>query len=61
MLMAKAQKETGFETLEIGGVIRFAFATKTHEEKLQKWAEARGMKAGELLGPEGPNDEVTLL
>jgi hypothetical protein len=50
-VVKKAQCETGFETLEITGTIRFAFATKPHEEKLQKWAEARGMKAGQLSGP----------
>jgi hypothetical protein len=51
-LVEKAQSESGFEALEMPGVVQFAFSTKVHEEKLQKWAEDRGMKAGELLGPE---------
>jgi hypothetical protein len=51
MTIKKAESETGFETLEIAGTVRFAYATKTQEEKLQKWAETRGMKAGQLSGP----------
>jgi hypothetical protein len=50
-LVKKAQSETGFETLEIPETLQFAFATEAHEERLRKWAQARGMEAGQLSGP----------
>src|ERR1051325_1684541 len=56
-VIKKAQDETGFETLEIAGVVQFACATESHAEELQKWAMARGMKAGELSGPGANVDE----
>jgi hypothetical protein len=56
-VVKKAENETGFETLEIAGVVQFACAMESHTEKLQKWATARGMKAGELSGPSVNIDE----
>ena len=50
-LVKKAQSETGFETLEIPGTLQFAFATEAQDERLHKWAQARGMEAGQLSGP----------
>jgi hypothetical protein len=48
----KAAHETGFETLEIPGVIQLAFAAKSRTETLQRWADAHGMKVCEFSGPE---------
>jgi hypothetical protein len=50
-VIKKAERETGFETLEIVGIIRFAFATKSHRKKLDEWAASRGLRAGQLAGP----------
>jgi hypothetical protein len=46
----KAAHETGFETVEIAGVIQIAFAAKSRNEELQKWADVHGMKVGEFSG-----------
>lgn len=51
MTINKAVDETGFESLEIAGVIQFAFATEPNKARLESWARVRGMKAGEFIGP----------
>jgi hypothetical protein len=47
----KAADETGFEILEIPGVIRAAFARKSNKEALDRWAKDHGLDSCEFRGP----------
>jgi len=52
--MSKAENETGFETLEVPGLIKFAYAKDSNDQRLEQWATTRGMKVSQL-GMAGPN------
>jgi hypothetical protein len=50
----KAENETGFETLEVPGLIKFAYARDLNSQDLEQWATAHGLKAAQLsmAGPD---------
>jgi len=44
----KAENETGFETLEVPGLIKFACAKESNDQRLELWATTNGMKVSQL-------------
>jgi len=52
---------SGFETVEIEGVLHLAMATKANEGKLEQWSRLRGLEAGEFAGPGAPTSEIARL
>jgi hypothetical protein len=55
----KAAGETGFETVEIEGVIRLALAAKSQRTLLDDWALARGLEPCSFLGPGADVSEIS--
>lgn len=55
----KAAEETGFETIEINGVLKFAFATQSNRGLLNAWADKFGFDSNCVLGPGADVPEFT--
>ena len=57
----KATATSGFEKVELDGVLQLAMAIKAKEENLQKWAVDHGLEVGEFRGPGADVSEISRL
>jgi len=54
----KAANETGFESIEIKGVITLALAAKAQRDELDNWARKRGLEPRSFAGPSVDVSEI---